>query len=171
MITRKLRQHRPVGEEYLRGLDASPTLTEQLSIPIDVVWAALVDGPAWTQWLALDAVEWTSSEPFGAGTTRTVRFGAHQIDEFFFAWEAGRRMAFRFDRSTLPLSAAVEDYRLLEIEGGTELQWTCRASAFFPINLVLGWRIRRMLAAGMPKLAGVIRGEPARFGLTNAKSS
>ena len=74
-------------------------------------------------------------------------------------------MAFRFERSSLPLSAAVEDYRVVPTAGGCELVWRGRASA----PLVLGWLISRQLAAGlragMPKLEALIASDPKRFGL------
>lgn len=74
-------------------------------------------------------------------------------------------MAFYFKSSTLPVSAAAEDYRVVEVPGGCELHWTGRASA----PLILGWLVSRQLAsslqAGLPKLEALIKAQPARFGL------
>ncbi len=163
-MAREPKQHRQVGEDYLATLGDKPMAAHRYPFPPAVVWAALLDGKAWTEWLPLTKVTWTSPEPFGVGTTRTVEANGVAIDETFFAWEEGRRMAFRFERSPLPIRAGVEDYRVVEAPGGCELQWWGKVDAIFP----LGWLITRQLtsglAKGMPKLETVIKNDPARFG-------
>lgn len=155
--------HTVVGEDYLAA--SKHKASHRFGVPASAVWAALLDGPAWTEWLPLTGVTWTSPQPFGVGTTRTVNVGEQEIDEVFFGWEEGRRMAFYFKSSTLPVSAAAEDYRVVEVPGGCELHWTGRASA----PLILGWLVSRQLAsslqAGLPKLEALIKAQPARFGL------
>lgn len=159
----KLHTAKPVGEEYLAG--ASVKTSHAFDVPASAVWAAMLDAKAWTEWLPITKVTWTSPEPFGVGTTRTVELAGHVVEETFFAWEDGRRMAFRFERTTLPVSAAVEDYRVVPKGNGCELHWAGRASAIWP----LGWLVSRQLGAGlkkgMPKLEALIKAEPARFGL------
>ncbi len=158
----KLRDHKPVGEDYLAG--ATIRANHAFAVPASAVWAALLDAQAWTQWLPITGVTWTSPRPFGVGTTRTVDIGKQSVQEYFFAWEDGRRMAFNFTRSTLPLSAAVEDYQVIPTADGCELRWTGRASGF-----PLGWLIARSLGSGirkgLPKLEALIKAEPKRFGL------
>ncbi|RYF89823.1 MAG: SRPBCC family protein, partial [Caulobacteraceae bacterium] len=124
-MARAKKTHRQVGEDYLAG--AKQRVSHRFDLPASAVWAALLDGKAWTEWLPLTRVVWTSPQPFGVGTTRTVSIGEMDIDEVFFAWEEGRRMAFCFAASALPVSAAVEDYRVVEVPGGCELQWAGRA--------------------------------------------
>ena len=59
-------------------------------LSLTFVCRALLDGPAWREWLPLDSVEWTGGKPFGGGATRTVCIGNDVIDEVFFAWEDQR---------------------------------------------------------------------------------
>lgn len=162
-MSKPLRAHTAVGEEYLAK--GTVEVRHAFPFPPSAVWAALLDGEAWTQWLPITKVTWTSPKPFAVGTTRTVEVGPQVIEETFFAWDEGSRMAFRFERSSLPLSAAVEDYRVVPTAGGCELVWLGKASAPFP----LGWLINRQLAgglrAGMPKLEALIASDPKRFGL------
>jgi len=163
LMARAKKTHTTVGEDYLAA--SKYKASHRFDLPASAVWAALLDGPAWTEWLPLTGVTWTSPQPFGVGTTRTVNVGDQAIDEVFFAWEEGRRMAFYFQASTLPVSAAVEDYRVVEVPGGCVLHWTGRASA----PLILGWLISSQLAkglqAGLPKLEALIKADPKRFGL------
>ena len=162
-MARAKKTHTIVGEDYLAA--SKHRVSHRFDLPAAAVWAALLDGKAWTEWLPLTGVTWTSPQPFAVGTTRTVSVGEMEIDEVFFAWEEGRRMAFYFAASALPVSAAVEDYRVVEVPGGCELQWAGRVSA----PLILGWLIGRQLAgglkAGMPKLEALIKADPKRFGL------
>lgn len=163
-MAKKLKAHEAVSDAYLEPALRKPVI-RRYPFPASAVWAALLDAKAWSEWLPITRVTWTSPEPFGVGTTRTVETDKEIIKETFFAWEEGRRMAFRFEQSTLPVSAGVEDYSVVEVEGGCELHWSGRASAIFP----LGWIISRQLAsgikAGMPKLESLIAADPSRFGL------
>lgn len=158
----RLRPHKPVAQDYLDG--ATVHVSRELAVPPAALWRALLDAEAWAVWLPITRVTWTSPEPFGVGTTRTVDIGKHAVHEYFFAWEDGARMAFRFDRSTLPVSAGVEDYRIIPTATGCEFHWTGRVSAMWP----LGWLITRSLAAGirkgMPELERFIQSQPGRFG-------
>ncbi|MEM8860830.1 MAG: SRPBCC family protein, partial [Chloroflexota bacterium] len=100
------------------------TLKQVINKPAESVFASFEDGPAWKEWLGLD-VEWTSEKPFGVGTTRTVRTGGQEIDETFLIWHAPYQMAFRFDRSSLPLAAFAEDYKLIPLnDSSCQLSWT-----------------------------------------------
>jgi hypothetical protein len=159
------KQHTQVAEDYLAVAKGKPAIVHRFPFPAKAVWAALLDAKAWSEWLPITKVTWTSAQPFGNGTTRTVEVGSQIVEETFFAWDEGKRMAFRFERSTLPVSAAVEDYSVVEVPGGCELHWWGRASAMFP----LGWLVNRQLAggikAGLPKLEALIRANPQRFGL------
>ncbi|MEQ1753864.1 MAG: SRPBCC family protein [Micropepsaceae bacterium] len=159
------KSHAQVGEDYLAAAKSKPAVVHRFPFPASAVWAALLDDKAWTEWLPLTKVTWTSGKPFGNGTTRTVEVGSQVVEETFFAWDEGKRMAFRFERSTLPVSAAVEDYSVVDVPGGCELHWWGRASAMFPI----GWLVTRQLTgtikSGLPKLEALIRANPKRFGM------
>ena len=70
-------------------------------------------------------VTWTSPEPRGVGTTRTVKMRGIVGDEEFIAWEPFTHMAFRFNECSAPVFAALaEDYRVEVIPGGCRLTWT-----------------------------------------------
>ena len=100
-MTKPLKAHKAVAEDYLATAKQS-SVVHRFPFPPGMVWNALLDAQAWTQWLPITKVTWTSPKPFGPGTTRTVEVGPQVIEETFFAWEEGTRMAFRFERSSLP---------------------------------------------------------------------
>ena len=62
----------------------------------------LADAESWPHWATvITNVAWTSPEPRGVGTTRTVNMrGGIVGDEEFLAWEPFSHMAFRFNQST-----------------------------------------------------------------------
>lgn len=161
-MPKPLKVHKPVGEEYLAQAKQSSAV-HRFPFPAEMVWNALLDAEAWTQWLPITKVTWTSPKPWGEGTTRTVEIGDQKVDETFFAWEEGRRMAFRFERSTLPVSAAVEDYRVVPVEGGCEMHWSGKASAPLILGSLVTAQLTKGLKEGMPKLEALIAAEPERF--------
>lgn len=162
-MPKTLKAHKQVGEEFLATAQQASAV-HRFPFPPPMVWNALLDGPAWTEWLAITKVTWTSPKPFGPGTMRTVEVGDQVIEETFFAWEEGKRMAFRFERSTLPVSAAVEDYLIVPVEGGCELRWSGKASAPLFLGRVVTSQLIKGLNDGLPKLAALISRQPERFG-------
>lgn len=121
----KLRDMRPVEAEYATAGPNQRTHVQPIDKPAAVVFRILEDGPSWKAWLNLD-VDWTSERPFGVGTTRTVTGpGGLRIEEFFVAWEDGCRMAFRFDRATMPVAAFAEDWSVRPTgDDSCELVWS-----------------------------------------------
>ena len=161
-MAKTLKDHEPAGEDYL-ATAKKDSAVHAFPFPPEMVWKALLDAHAWTQWLPITKVTWTSPDPFGPGTTRTVEVGDQTIEETFFAWEDGRRMAFRFERSTLPVSAAVEDYRVVPTDSGCELRWTGKASAPLMMGGLVTAQLTKGLKEGLPKLEALIAAEPDRF--------
>ncbi len=161
-MAKQLKQHKQVGEEFLAKAKQSSAV-HAFPFPPEMVWKALLDGPAWTEWLPITKVTWTSPEPFKVGTTRTVEIGDQQVEETFFAWEDNRRMAFRFERSSLPVSAAVEDYVIKPTDTGCELHWSGKASAMFPLGMLVTAQLTKSLRDGLPKLEALIASQPERF--------
>jgi hypothetical protein len=100
-------------------------------------------------------VEWTSPQPRGVGTTRTVTMRGNIIgDEEFLAWEPFTHMAFRFNQSTSnAISAFAEDYRVAETPGGCHLTWvmamrpngTAGRLGMTLFRPVMGWLFQRFL--------------------------
>ena len=116
------------GGVELAELDR-PTLAVSVEIPVrpDQLFEILEDAEAWPRWLtAITKVVWTSPDPKGVGTTRTVEIkGAFIADEEFIAWETNRRMTFRFARcSRRVFRAFAEDYRIEPTDNGCQLTWS-----------------------------------------------
>jgi ribosome-associated toxin RatA of RatAB toxin-antitoxin module len=106
-----------------------PTLAVSVEIPVrpDQLFEILEDAEAWPRWLtAITKVVWTSPDPKGVGTTRTVEIkGAFIADEEFIAWETNRRMTFRFARcSRRVFRAFAEDHRITPTDNGCRLTWS-----------------------------------------------
>lgn len=164
-MAKEPKQLEQVGEEFLADSAKVKKVSHEFPFPADVVWNALLDGETWTKWLPITKVEWTSPKPFKVGTTRTVWIGKQVVEEYFFAWEEGRRMAFRFDRTTLPLKAGVEDYQIHDTPGGCRLDWYFRAKAPFLLQPLISGQMASGLKKGLPTLEAYIRENPAKFGL------
>jgi len=163
----KLKDLKPVGADYPLTGPNHRTLVMPISVPSTTLFRCLEDGPAWNEWLGID-VEWTSPEPFGVGTTRTVRTGGQTIDEYFLTWIDGQAMGFRFDRATLPVKAFAELYDC--VPNGTdscELRWSYAFEWGGPLEPILG----RAFAAGfafnckrsLNKLALLLETHPERW--------
>jgi hypothetical protein len=149
-------RHRTVGAEFITDAPHIATVRQQLPATPMEVWACLEDAEAWTVWLGLNAVTWTSE--LGPGATRTVRNGPVSVDEEFFLWEPGEVMAFRFARSILPVKALTEEYRLTDNgDGTTELAWTFSVEGAFGLAGALV--LRQLTALGRrtaPQLAAYL---------------
>lgn len=100
--------------------------TVDLAITAEQLFEVLSDETSWPHWATvITNVEWTSAEPRGVGTTRTVTMRGNIVgDEEFLAWEPFSHMAFRFNTSTSnAISAFAEDYRVEETPQGCHLTW------------------------------------------------
>lgn len=100
----------PMRFENQVDLDATP----------EQVFDIFADGESWPRWFpGIKKVVWTSPEPKGVGTTRTVTLGLATVYEHFLVWERGRRFTFRFVGASKPLfRAGIEDYRLTDLGNG-----------------------------------------------------
>ena len=105
----KMRELTSVDADFaLIGLNRN-TLRQPIAVSAATLYNCLADGPAWRERLGID-VGWTTPEPHGVGTTRTITTARQTIEENFLTWDEGERFAFRFDRCTLPLQAFAEHY-------------------------------------------------------------
>lgn len=162
-----MRELRSVDAAYPTDGPNQRTIRQQIPVPSRTLFNCLADGPAWKEWLGID-VEWTTPEPRGVGTTRTITGNGQAIDEYFFTWDDGERMAFRFDRCTLPLAAFAERYECIangddscELVWSYAFEWTGR---FAPIHgktfgAFFAFNGRRALK----KLAKLLENDPDRF--------
>ena len=112
------------------------------------IFEVFEDPESWVVWaLPIRRVEWTSPQPFGVGTTRTVTMAGGLVgNEQFIAWERGRRMAFRFTEASMAaVTAFAEDYRLSDAGGGrTRVRWVMAMEARGVNDVVLrvfGWAL------------------------------
>lgn len=98
-----------------------------LAITPEQVFEVLSDAESWPQWAkVITKVTWTSPQPYGVGTTRTVdMLGGLVGDEEFLAWEPYSYLAFRFNTaSNKAIAAFAEEYRVVPTPGGCRLTWT-----------------------------------------------
>ena len=111
-----------------------------LAVTPEQLFEVLGDAESWPRWASvITKVTWTSPEPRGVGTTRTVEMrGGIVGNEEFLAWEPFTRMAFRFNEcSTQAVAAFAEDYRVEIIPGGCRLTWTMAQKAAGPPRLAM----------------------------------
>lgn len=154
----KLRTLRTVGPEFLDSKN-SGQMTQELPCSAEAAFDALKDPACWKAFLGVDVV-WTSDEPFGIGTTRTVTGNGQTIEEVFHAWEEGLLMGFHFSRTTLPLAAFGEEWKVVPRGDRSELQWRYAYEWGGPLEPLLGrafgaffaWNGRRSL----PKLSSYL---------------
>lgn len=163
-MAKKIRDHGAVDADFLAAVKSAPHARQFIPYPRNIVWNALLDKDAWTEWLPITKVDWTSPKPYGVGTTRTVEIGSNIVDETFIIWEEGRRMAFRFDRSGFPVKAGVEDYHIVDVPGGCELQWTCRMEPILPQGFMLNTQMRLGFRLMLRRLKKLIDRDAERFG-------
>lgn len=113
----------------LEFVDSAPyrfVSTVDLAVTPQQLFEVLADETSWPQWASvITKVTWTSPQPRGVGTTRTVDMqGGITGDEEFLAWEPFTRMAFRFNESsTGSICAFAEDYRIVPTATGCHLTW------------------------------------------------
>jgi len=130
--------------------------TVDLAITGEQLFEVLADETSWPKWATvITDVEWTSPQPRGVGTTRTVHMRGNIVGhEEFLAWEPFSRMAFRFNTTTSgAISAFAEDYRVVETPQGCHLTWVMAIRPSGPagrLGMLLGrpvmaWMFQRFL--------------------------
>jgi carbon monoxide dehydrogenase subunit G len=119
----------PCERVDLAFIDSAPfrfVSTVELTINPEQLFEVLSDAESWPRWATvITKVTWTSPEPRGVGTTRTVHMrGGIVGDEEFLAWEPFTHMAFRFNEaSTSSIAAFAEDYNVVPTVNGCHLTW------------------------------------------------
>lgn len=115
-----------VGLDFIESAPYRFVSTVDLNVTPEQLFEVLADADSWPQWATvITKVTWTSPEPRGVGTTRTVHMrGGIVGDEEFIAWQPHSHMAFRFNEaSTGSIAAFAEDYRVVPTPGGCHLTW------------------------------------------------
>ncbi|MGD1112405.1 MAG: SRPBCC family protein [Mycobacterium sp.] len=123
-------------------IDNAPSVfrnSVDLAITPEQLFEVLADAESWPRWApVITKVTWTSPEPRGVGTSRTVKMRGIVGDEEFIAWEPFSHMAFRFNAcSTRSVAAFAEDYRVQVIPGGCRLTWTMAQKPAGPARLAM----------------------------------
>ena len=152
-----------VGEDFLRGGTKLVHLIVRLGASADEVWADF-SSPAGFDYLPGLKVRWTSPEPFGVGTTRSVSIGGVvKADERYFLWDnAARRKAFYVERFNLPgLGALAEDYHVTADGPGSVFTWKIVVEPK-PHLKALGVIARPVLNAALKRVFVKRFGPPAR---------
>jgi uncharacterized protein YndB with AHSA1/START domain len=119
---------KPVDMSFLETAPYRLKSVVEIAASPERIFDAFEDPNSWTVWaIPITNVEWTSPKPFGIGTTRTVTMVGNMVgEEEFIAWDRGKRMAFRFNRSsTNTMPAFAEDYVVEELDPGRcRVTWT-----------------------------------------------
>ena len=136
------------------------------------MFEVFADGESWPRWYpAIEGVVWTSPEPKGVGTTRTVTLWVPPlkvtVHEHFLAWDPGQRFTFRFEAVSLPLfRAGIEDYRLDDLSDGrcrlTYLVCLEPTPVVGLLGPITGRLFARMLRSGSHGLQAYLRARPHR---------
>jgi len=147
---------REVGLDFIETAPFRFVSTVDLFITPEQLFEVLADASSWPHWASvITNVTWTSPEPRGVGTTRTVEMrGGITGEEEFLAWDEFTHLAFRFTESTTSsITAFAEDYRVVPTAAGCHLTWVM---AMEPNGLagrlgmqlgrpVMGWLFQRFL--------------------------
>jgi hypothetical protein len=123
-----------VGLDFIDSAPFRLVSTVDLTITPEHLFEVLDDAESWPQWAtAITKVTWTSAQPHGVGTTRTVDMRGGIVGDVgvppacggeFLAWEPYSHMAFRFsEASSGSIAAFAEDYRVVQTPGGCHLTW------------------------------------------------
>jgi Polyketide cyclase / dehydrase and lipid transport len=130
-----------------------------LAITPEQLFEVLADAESWPRWArVITNVTWTSPEPHGVGTTRTVDMRGGIIgDEEYLVWEPLTRMAFRFNEcSRKAVAAFAEYYRVEIIPGGCRMTWTLAQKPTGPAKLVM-FVVRPLLNPAFRRFLGNLR--------------
>ncbi|GAA4825886.1 SRPBCC family protein [Nocardioides caeni] len=115
------------------GLDFIDTASHRFSNSVDLaitpaqLFEVLADATSWPRWASvITHVEWTTPEPRGVGTMRTVTMRGGLLGaEEFIAWEEHSLLAFRFNEaSEKRIKAFAERYDVVATADGCRLTWT-----------------------------------------------
>lgn len=145
-----------VGLDFVETAPFRFVSTVDLAITPEQLFEVLGDAEAWPQWASvITKVTWTSPEPRGVGTTRTVRMrGGIVGHEEYLAWKPYSHMGFRFNEaSSRSIAAFAEDYRVAPTAQGCHLTWVMAmkpngVAARLGMSLgrpVMGWMFQRFL--------------------------
>ncbi|MFT4613472.1 MAG: hypothetical protein ACI9NT_000612 [Bacteroidia bacterium] len=116
-----------VGVEFLEQTKNMFVSEVVVKATPEQIFEVFEDAHSWTVWaMPIQKVEWTSPQPYGVGTTRSVHMMGGLVGyEEFVEWERGKRMAFTFlGASQKATEKFLEDYRVEDLGDGTcRVEW------------------------------------------------
>ena len=140
------------GDDFLDAAPFRYVTTIDVPAPPDETWTALTANDTLVSWSPLvSGLRWTTSRPFGVGTTREVTLlKLITARERYYRWEPGRRKTFTAIQVTVPgLRGLAEDYVVERTPHGSRFIWTLALEpqpALKPLlhslNLVTAWLLR-----------------------------
>jgi carbon monoxide dehydrogenase subunit G len=117
-----------VDESFFVTADHRYEFPIDLDVPPERVWESIASDESVAAWgLGVQSLRWTSSRPFGIGTTRevTLPLGIMTVRERFFVWDEGKRYAFEVYEANRGLYRRfAEDYVVEPRAQGSRLTWT-----------------------------------------------
>lgn len=120
----------PCEHVGLDFIDAAPNRfsnSVDLAITPEQLFEVLADAGSWPRWAkVITGVTWTTPEPRGVGTMRTVDMRGGLVGaEEFIAWQEHTLLAFRFNEaSEKRIKAFAERYDVVPTPEGCRLTWT-----------------------------------------------
>lgn len=139
-----------------------------LPAPPERVFDVLVQVDPWKDWFP-DALggRYTSSPPWGPGTTRELQLKTMSVEERFLVYEPGRRWTFYLEKITLPLvTAFLEDYQLSPHgDGETKLVWIVAYQprmVLRPLHPLIRPIYQRMFEQAIGNLRDYLKNNPLR---------
>jgi len=116
-----------VGLDFIDSAANRFSNSVELNITPEQLFEVLADASSWPKWAkVITNVEWTTPEPRGVGTMRTVTMmGGLLGAEEFLALEEHTMLAFRFNEaSEKRIKAFAERYDVVPTADGCRLTWT-----------------------------------------------
>ena|SRR5947209_696542 len=113
-----------VDEAFFTSAPSRFVDTIEVALPAETVWAELTRDAA-LDWCRGLKITWLSPRPFGVGTKRQAKLlGVLRVQEEYFIWEEGRRMAFYVTGVRPPAyRRSAEDY-VVEAVGSDRCRFT-----------------------------------------------
>ena len=117
----------------------------KLAVPPERVWESIASDRSLADWgLGVKSLTWTSSRPFGVGTTREVvlPMGTMTVREHFFRWDEGKGYSFYVYEANRPgIKRFAEDYVIEPDGSGSVFTWTIAIEPYprmVPLMKLLG---------------------------------
>ncbi|MCX6400279.1 MAG: SRPBCC family protein [Propionibacteriales bacterium] len=116
-----------IGLDFIDAAANRFSNSVDLAITPEQLFEVLADADSWPRWAkVITGVTWTTPEPRGVGTMRTVAMRGGLVGaEEFIAWQEHTLLAFRFNEaSERRIKAFAERYDVVPTAEGCRLTWT-----------------------------------------------